>query len=562
MAYGSIKVDTIVFTNNSADQSVSISGIIASTSGNLTVTGTISGSTVQATYGTFTSLTGVTTSGTNANFQTITGATGVFTTSISGATVIAPTGTFTSLTGTTATFTSGIIASGTAALPSLAILSDPNTGIFSPGADQLAVATNGTQRITVDADGRLLVGTASLITDNWSGNNESIQTAKSGLNSLSILAATAFTAAHSSYLALNRARGSLASPTIVANGDTLGAVYFSGYDGSSYLRSASIDCVAEGTIAATRIGSRLVFNTSTDAAPSVVTERMRITSGGLVGIGTSGPSFLVDCIASSLPTLRIYDNLGSGTRVSGRLLLGASTTRGVSIANSTDTYDDINAMVFSTTESTGVLTERVRISPEGRLGIGTTSPAANLHIQASTGASLRIQAGSTSSAQIDFIPGGAVNPYYVYVDSSRNFIVQDNASERARIDSSGRLLVGTSSADGLISNISPVIAGAFKSHSGSVSIAPSTTVTIFTIPASDGEGAYTVTAIYVNGVNLAAFSAYAVILYDGFATNALRAMGFDGSFLSITVSGRNVQLTTGATYTQSIKWSFVKQAVA
>ena len=129
MAYGSIKVDTIVFTNNSADQSVSISGIIASTSGNLTVTGTISGSTVQATYGTFTSLTGVTTSGTNANFQTITGATGVFTTSISGATVIAPTGTFTSLTGTTATFTSGIIASGTAALPSLAILSDPNTGM-------------------------------------------------------------------------------------------------------------------------------------------------------------------------------------------------------------------------------------------------------------------------------------------------------------------------------------------------------------------------------------------------------------------------------------------------
>jgi hypothetical protein len=33
--------------------------------------------------------------------------------------------------------------SGTAALPGIAFASDPNTGIYSPGADQLAVATNG-----------------------------------------------------------------------------------------------------------------------------------------------------------------------------------------------------------------------------------------------------------------------------------------------------------------------------------------------------------------------------------------------------------------------------------
>jgi len=39
---------------------------------------------------------------------------------------------------------------GTAAAPVLTFLADPNTGIYSPGADQLAVATNGVQRLTVD----------------------------------------------------------------------------------------------------------------------------------------------------------------------------------------------------------------------------------------------------------------------------------------------------------------------------------------------------------------------------------------------------------------------------
>jgi hypothetical protein len=40
---------------------------------------------------------------------------------------------------------------GTAAAPGIAFETDPNTGIYSPGADQLAVATNGTGRLFVDA---------------------------------------------------------------------------------------------------------------------------------------------------------------------------------------------------------------------------------------------------------------------------------------------------------------------------------------------------------------------------------------------------------------------------
>jgi hypothetical protein len=158
MSYGTIKVDTITFTDNSVDKSVSLSGLIQNPTftGNITVTGTISGDVIRG----GTTVSGATVTGTTANFVS-----GVFTTQISGATVTGTTasftsGVFTNISGTTATITSGIIASGTAAAPSLAILADLDTGLFSPGANQLAVATNGTGRLFIDASGNVGIGTS------------------------------------------------------------------------------------------------------------------------------------------------------------------------------------------------------------------------------------------------------------------------------------------------------------------------------------------------------------------------------------------------------------------
>jgi hypothetical protein len=50
---------------------------------------------------------------------------------------------------------------GTAAAPGIAFESDPNTGIYSPGADQVAISTNGTGRLFVDASGNVGLGTSS-----------------------------------------------------------------------------------------------------------------------------------------------------------------------------------------------------------------------------------------------------------------------------------------------------------------------------------------------------------------------------------------------------------------
>ena len=103
----------IVFINTviSGDLRVLGSGYIVS---GLEVSGQISGYTVTATGGNFTSLTGTTTTGTTANFVS-----GVFTTQVSGTLITGNTGNFSNTTGVSGTFTtrvSGATITGNSAL--------------------------------------------------------------------------------------------------------------------------------------------------------------------------------------------------------------------------------------------------------------------------------------------------------------------------------------------------------------------------------------------------------------------------------------------------------------
>lgn len=50
---------------------------------------------------------------------------------------------------------------GTAGTPTITFTGDTNTGIYSPGADQVAISTNGTGRLFVDANGRVGIGTTA-----------------------------------------------------------------------------------------------------------------------------------------------------------------------------------------------------------------------------------------------------------------------------------------------------------------------------------------------------------------------------------------------------------------
>jgi len=156
MAYGTIKVDNIVFTNAGSDQTVTVSGLVASASGSLTVTGTVSGNIIQG--GTLVS--GATVTGGIGQFTTLTGGTAGFTT-ITGTTVTGTTanfasGNFTNISGGIYTITSGVFAFGNAANPSISFAGDSNTGIYASAVDQVSITTSGTERLRINSAGNII----------------------------------------------------------------------------------------------------------------------------------------------------------------------------------------------------------------------------------------------------------------------------------------------------------------------------------------------------------------------------------------------------------------------
>lgn len=73
-----------------------------------------------------------------------------------------------------------------------------------------------------------------------------------------------------------KARGSVASPSTVVTGDTLGRMMFRGYDGTGYLEMGSIEVSSTGTIGTNRVPTQMIFSTATDAATSVLTTALTI----------------------------------------------------------------------------------------------------------------------------------------------------------------------------------------------------------------------------------------------------------------------------------------------
>ena len=115
---------------------------------------------------------------------------------------------------------------------------------------------------------------------------------------------------------LIRARGTIASPLIVMNNDKLGSLTFDAYDGNDYITDgASINSYVDGTPAENYIPGDLRFEASS-------TERMRIESGGNVGIGTTDPDAKLHIEGNLIYTEDAF--FGSG--VDGATTTSATTT--------------------------------------------------------------------------------------------------------------------------------------------------------------------------------------------------------------------------------------------
>ena len=451
MPYGSIKVDNIVFTNGGSDQTITVSGLIASTSGNLTVTGTvqggtiigtstISGATITGNTGQFTTLTGGTAGFTTVTGTTVTGTTanfasGVFTTQISGATVTGNVGSFATITGGVVTLTSGVFAAGSASAPSISFSSDSNTGIYSPGADQVAISTSGTQRLVVDASGRVgVASSASFSTFSYASGDRTprFQVVGTSLDEAA-LAITRTNSAPSIFLG----NGSSGSNTDASA--TLGRFVFAGFQTDKHYSGAEIQALAAGTPSQNSMPASLIFNT-TPAASTTPVERLRITSAGLVGVGASSAP-------GDLNSRMWIDQAGTNDyglliNASGGVKQPTLWFRDASGALPGKIVGQAGLQLATTSSATTALT----IDASQRVGIGTTSATERLAVNGN------IILGSDS--QTVFTNNIAIfssSADFSIKSGSANLLFKTGASndERARIDTSGRLLVGTSSSRAL-----------------------------------------------------------------------------------------------------------------
>ena len=237
-------------------------------------------------------------------------------------------GEFVNVSGDTMTGALGIIA-GTAAAPGVFFSGDPNTGIYSPGADQVAVATNGTGRLFVDASGRVGIGGSP--------------------NKLLELASFNDSSGEG-----NTLRFTDIDESSSANQQT-GRIEFFTSDVTqsgvqSFILGAADDFVGSGSL---RFGTGLAGSAA---------ERLRVTSAGLVGIGTTSPTQLFHVQSPNTNTAETIAGFGNQTIGTGlQITTNGNLDWGFNAVNSRN-------LTFSTNQL-----ERARIDSGGRLLVGTSS---------------------------------------------------------------------------------------------------------------------------------------------------------------------------------------------
>jgi hypothetical protein len=195
----------------------------------------------------------------------------------------------------------------------------------------------------------------------------------------------------------------------------------------------------------------------TVALATAGSNRLHITSGGLVGLGTSSPSAAL-AFADTTSTAGDPSKIALFSAV-GIPLYGF----GVS-ASQLDYVTGGSHVFYSRTGSTS--TERIRIDSSGRVGIGTTSPGYKLAVFGTADNEEIIHVGNTAGTtdgtatnQLRFTCNGSgswANVRHNAYSHRWGFGGNASVNEAARIDSSGRLLVGTSTAATTAGTISAV----------------------------------------------------------------------------------------------------------
>jgi hypothetical protein len=211
--------------------------------------------------------------------------------------------------------------------------------ITAAEAGQLIFQTTNTDRLILESGGDAVLTRSESDTRLMIRNTAS--TASPRFPNISVFNYAGGLTGHPTVELIN-ANGSLSTPSAVTSGQILGGYNFWGYNGSANASGARIEGVAEANFVSGSVASTyLKISTTTGTTQA---ERMRISSGGNVGIGTStmtgrfnvaGPAagisgYFTDATNSSLIIKNLSGGVTLGTDAGGGIHLA---TNGADAAN-------------------------------------------------------------------------------------------------------------------------------------------------------------------------------------------------------------------------------------
>jgi hypothetical protein len=213
--------------------------------------------------------------------------------------------------------------------------------IASRSTYPLILGTGSSEKARLTSDGKLLVGTSSSLGASSGQATQKLQIA--GGTDGGLVIGTFSADQYAANLDFFKSRsGTVGTKTIVQNGDTIGKIYFSGADGTSYIPAAHIEAYVDGTPGTNDMPGRLVFSTTADGASSP-TERMRITNGGTITcppqvsgsdlVGTEACGFVADGtfapvykVKTALTSTKYAALFANGNGLVGNIMMNGSST--------------------------------------------------------------------------------------------------------------------------------------------------------------------------------------------------------------------------------------------
>jgi len=394
--------------------------------------------------------------------------------------------------------------SGTAAAPGIAFDGD-NIGIYRPGADQVAISTNGTEKLRITSDGKLGLGTSSpqKLLEISSSTDATIR-----INDPATIGA------------VNRYIGGVEYYTNDSSGGAKVACSIKGYhvdiSGNGRLQFATGNETTAMTIDGSQrvgigttspesilqVGSNSNDNANTSnyisfGRRATTTENsmpfigMAGANGGNqdLGLGARSANGVIkfytgsagDAFNAALERLRIDENgdVGIGTTSpDSRFEVLDDSATGI-ISRSTNTQSTNTNKALKVRNNSDTDTFNVSYKGQGyfadSVGIGTTSPGALLELEKNAETELRLTRTNAVNNYCKISAAGSNSEQLTIetdpVGNGAGYInFRNNNSDAMRIDSSGRLLVGTSTAPPSIETLTPGFAlssaaGAYDGYS-------------------------------------------------------------------------------------------------